>query len=401
MAAWEKIQEGDIRNATFWYSFFVKRAKVNKISPEAFEPVRPRCICGVSDAVKAASGPWFLARNDALKLEWHPLNVVWFACGYVAEDFGLWGDIVTNLWPHYLIISADYSKFDATQWKEIQEGHVWKYLEDGFAETVPFFKEVLRSFLYVKAFGKGIKSEYHYRMQSGRPDTCSGNSETTGEMGYSFFAYYMKLIDFRIGVQGDDKVIAVNRIAFLEAFGSVERFIRLYTKHSENAGLKVKISVVDDIVEADFLSCRWYMTRKGYKFGKKPGRTLAKIGWFLHSERNEAHWRQIFHGTLLSMLNTSMHVPFLRVYVSRMLKWCVEKGIGVKEPDDLQYKIQGRYEWVVDETTWIGFEKVYSLGQSDEDAFAQKLEAAIGRYGVPCMMDMDLLGHLVTVDSGL
>jgi hypothetical protein len=144
---------------------------------------------------------------------------------------------------------------------------------------------------------------------------------------------------------------------------------------------------------AEFLSGRYWPTKFGYRFGKKPGRVLAKIGYLLAKQgRKPADYQRSFKGTLVSYLPTANHVPFLRVYIHECLAFMT--GIQA-DYSGTRYRVKGGV-CQADDETWAAFEELYGLNRDDERLFAVKVRDHLrgGRFGFLDSWEVEVMHHI-------
>jgi hypothetical protein len=163
-------------------------------------------------------------------------------------------------------------------------------------------------------------------------------------------------------------------------------------------GYSVKLLVTEKIMEAEFLSMRFYpLSECEFAVGKKPGRVLCKIGHFLNgNKRKLKEWMGILKGTLISIRNTAMHVPFLRVYVDVVTSHIKEDPIHPQV-----FNFSGVKEFAATPYMWAQFEDVYQLSLDDEKQFKILLEECISKYGLTCLVHSPHVDHLVKVEDVL
>jgi hypothetical protein len=388
----EEIQHGGNAKQDYVYQAFVKREKQMEITYEDYKPIRPRIIQGCSNGSKAQTGQWFYNYQWALKFAWQPVGQIWFCSGYTSKVFNGWiKRAVSSLGglAQTLFIGSDFSKYDVTQGKTCIDNEIRWYQNLG----CPFHK-YLSSKYYTVGYVAGIMYELLGCRKSGDNDTSSGNSRNTGLAIASFFAR-INFTKWRAAVLGDDNFTVVHQ-SILKIFKSISNLKEQLVEHMTKLGYSVKLMITEKIMETEFLSMRFYpLTECDFAVGKKPGRVLCKIGHFLNgTKRSMEEWMGILKGTLISMRNTAMHVPFLRKYIEVVTKHIKEDPIYPQE-----FNFQGIEEYKATAKTWAEFESVYKLSIADEKAFTKLLEDCITKYGLQCIIHSPFVDRLVEVED--
>ena len=367
-----KLENNELNHKHFCYETFIKREKIMGISGVIFTPLRPRVIQGCSNATKACSGPWFLNYSYALKNAWHPKNRIWYCSGYNSDMYNKWiNDVVDEFGgiDNCLFVGSDFSKYDVTQGINCMKREKAWYIKLGFLKYVTFGRVILDLKLKYKGYGKGVAYIMVGTRKSGENDTSSGNSKNTGE---SIGAYWIMVdVDFRMAVLGDDNFTVIRldsiKIPIHHLLGGLESWIR-------DLGYKLKVQWSKGVPEkVEFLSSRFYRTNKGLLIGKKPGRLMTKVGYFLKKHVDFSTYLEYLKGSLESLGPVANHVPFLRVYRWHVLKLLAKYQSRV-DVWERQYKMQfGGREFDADNETFVGFDAVYGLSLKDEQNFAKYL----------------------------
>lgn len=160
--------------------------------------------------------------------------------------------------------------------------------------------------------------------------------------------------------------------------------------------LKVQYSVgVPEQVE--FLSSRFYRTKEGLVIGKKPGRLMTKVGYFLKKQVDFEVYLDYLKGSLESLGPVSNHVPFLRVYRWHVLSLLEARSAKVDHFDRMYKMEYGGKDHDADEDTFFGFELVYGLTRKDEARFSDYLKATVKR--LPYLCSHEAIDEMVRVDD--
>jgi hypothetical protein len=216
----------------------------------------------------------------------------------------------------------------------------------------------------------------------------------------SFFRIH-ELSDYVFGaVQGDDLFVGFEVQAINAKFGSPARMAEAFTAYGKSLGLVVKVGTSLDITDGEFLSSRFYPVAEGYALGRKPGRTLVKIGFLLYKAgRKPLELFRLMLGNLKSLLPTSAHVPFLRRYIAIVTDALFEKFADLKAlyAEDWLFRLKGR-TFDVCADTWAYFENLYGVGLSEENWFSINLKAHIKKYGITSHFICDYVNRLFETD---
>lgn len=403
-AAYAKLKAGYYEQRHFVYSIFIKREKENKITYLPMtKDVKPRVILACSQAEKAAVGPWFLTYSLALKHDWGPDNWIFYCSGHNSDVISAWfnhhlfrlggeGNVV--------LVGTDFSKYDLTQGKFAMRKESKELRKLGITKH-PYGVHVLKSKRLTIGYGKGVKFSVPWHRRSGEPNTSGGNSKLTGDTMAAFLVLHgANALMAALAVMGDDNFLIILREWFNTKFKSFQDFETKLKDYYLGLGMTVKVVTSVSVIEAEFLSSRFYPVGSKFVVGRKPGRTLTKIGWFMHRGGvPHEHYLEFLHGTLVSLMGQTWHVPFLRVYVRLLLKHLKEEGIRVRFSLDTQLMIESGEVHETQSNTWVAFEQFYGLTRAQEQIFEDTLEAAISKYGIPCVIHCPYIGQMITRDQ--
>lgn len=151
------------------------------------------------------------------------------------------------------------------------------------------------------------------------------------------------------------------------------------------------------------MSCRFYPVRDSdgqlvHAVGKKPGRTLAKIGVLLaQNDRRFKDLLALLKGVLLSIYDTSAFVPFLGPIVEFLLRIDPIVGLEANLPEYTAIE-EGVGKYTACAETYAAFEELYGLNREDERVFVATVTAQIQRYGFPCVIDAPFMQVLLDAD---
>lgn len=427
----EELDSGLFEFKWLSYGVFVKKEKEMKITKEPFaakSPHRPRVISACSQYVKVLAGVWFLMYSYALKHTWNMLHYIWFASGYTTKVFNCWFEYHINRLggvDNLIFFGSDFGKYDLTQGYAAISFENDFYERLGFCRVVKFGKAILRSKLLsiLIATRKGFKYNSYGLRKSGDNDTSSGNSKLTGTVILSFLGKYMGIMflvmHVAISVLGDDNFTMMTKAGFQAFVNKIrlgivpgpkkgtdyELFVGALEHHASSLGFRLKIQISQNPTTVEYLSCRYYPVKPahGVRFaiGKKPGRVLTKIGYMMtRAGRRPEDYTRCLLGTLLSYRSTSMHVPFLRVYIQTLIDYLV----GVKPIFDeavVKYMLKGEEVYECSPETWEFFTETYGLDAADEGDFKAEIESALEKFGIPMMLGSAHIDIMFAVDSAM
>lgn len=378
--AMEKLSQGEFKRGMFTYSGFVKREKQMIVTQNPYVPVRPRLIQGVSVYMKALKGPWFLNYSNCMKYAWHIHHEIWYSSGCTPDMQSHWFNYHAERIGDFIVVYSDFSKYDVTQGEECMEREREHYRDLGFCDE-DHGSEYLEAQACSRVYNKDMMWQVPGTRKSGDNNTSSGNTKNTAE---SFLAWFIPLCilhrlfwreHMAMACLGDDNFVLVSRRFVDKVFGGrYDDLADSLAAHNAKLGYSVKVGVTDNVVEAEYLSLRFYPVNGSYRVGKKPGRVLSKIGAFMYRQGCQHEtYLQYLKGTLVSYLPTANHVPFLRRYVSE----CLDKLVGVEAryTESANFRQQGRL-FEADDSTWAAFMELYGedLGPDAEDEFASSLK---------------------------
>jgi hypothetical protein len=400
LQAMVKFKDGFFRIAQLAYKGFVKREKIMKVTLNKFIPQRPRLIQGLSIFAKILAGAWFLMYSNALKSVWNVYYRIWYSSGATAEQHNSWlKDVMDELGEDLIYLFTDFSKFDLTQSVEAIDRESKHYVSLGFNDNVEYGQDILNAMKHSKVFS----GQHHWSIpgtrKSGDLNTSSGNSKMTGDAMASWLISVGLWLFARTVVLGDDDLTIISREALLRVFPSYSEACASLQRHMTALGFIAKVGLTDNLLEAEYVSCRFYPVAHGkFAFGKKPGRTLTKIGYFMHKDNfAEEGYLAYLHGTLISYLPTANHVPFLRVYVWALLEHLA--NIAPRFEYDWKYRYTGQlYETSAE--TWAAFTELYGLTPADEEVFLLNVKQAIAE-GLPGMIHSKFVEIMFEIDFSL
>jgi hypothetical protein len=396
----EKHSRGCVTPQQINYGAFVKRDKIMGIGMNEFSPVRPRVIQAMSEPGKILSGPWFLNYSYALKGAWNPFNRIWYCSGYTTDVYNAWINKIVKEFGGYencIFLGTDFSTYDVTQGEHCMNREYEWYKSLGFMKYVSFGKYILMLKKKYTGYGKGVKYSMVFCRKSGENDTSSGNSKNTGE---SIGAYFMLLgVDFRMAVLGDDNFIVVRAKTLKQSLSSMVNGLEEWIT---NLGYKLKVQYsVGKPWVVEFLSSRFYPVGGVLRLGKKPGRVLVKIGWFLYRNniKDMATYTQYLKGSLVSLAPVANHVPFLRTYCKVVLDYLKEIQPLYNIEESMYKMFTSGSIFEPQDDTFVAFQEVYGLDHQNELEFEKELKACVRK--MPYLMNSPFIDSMLAVDEAM
>lgn len=407
----EKIRNGDYRKGQLAYKGFVKREKLVIAKETGFEPYRPRMIQGLSDLAKLKLGPFFDQVTFSMKAQHNLMSHLWYTCGATTFDYSEWFEFHHDrLAGDVMYFYSDFSKYDVTQCPELIDLEIEGYIAQGILGADPDDPEFIRCILQAMKHSKVYYRDNFWSVpgtrKSGDLNTSSGNSASTARFLDSFMARHgISPREWAAGVLGDDNFGMLYRPTYLAVFGTRAEFLRCLENHAAEWGFRVDpAGITSTLLEAEYVSCRFYPARDSltgevvHAIGKKPGRTLAKIGVLL--AQNDRRWTDtvgLLKGVLLSVLDTSAHVPFLGPVVRFLLEYL--KDVNAIDPDYVAIESspeKGFLEPCAE--TYAAFYEFYGLTIEDEATFVASVTGQIARFGLPCVIDAPFMEMMIDAD---
>jgi hypothetical protein len=405
----EDLQKGEDHEQAY-VECFVKREAQLLLSEKDFEPQRPRVISAVDKKTKVSAGPFAYSLSKRMTEEWNTDNYITYAGGMSTDDLNKWinmGDI------EWIFAFTDFSKFDLTQREECYNFETKIYNDFGAQHWIPHWKAICQMYRRTTGYFKGaIKYTVLYTRKSGSNFTSPGNSiinaiawlagvyyfyfcELHGETPPEYVFYCKKTMatmliallgkHLRCILMGDDNLTVLHPLHF--SMDRAKKYFRLASTMVEAMGFKQTGGVTRNPLDIDFLNMIPYPTQRGYRFGKKSGRVIAKIGVTLVRNQfwTETQQRALLRANMISFGPTANHVPFLRVVTRLILKEVGKDGQLLTTRECLHRPQGAIYE--ADDMTWNYFTEATGLTEADEEDFENRLKENIKLYGLKFIMD--------------
>jgi hypothetical protein len=332
------------------------------------EPLVPRCICNVSQQYHTAIGPVTYARSKALSRIWNADNWLYYVSGDTAAK------VAATLEYGRTYYVGDVSRFDrGLSYTMLKQLNAWW----GQYHISSLERKALLAQLETRAYTqKGFhRFKFKGMRRSGDDNTSVDNTLLNiATHVWAIVLHTQKSVSelrkvLKIMALGDD--IVIQGPAWL---GDVD-----FKKLLAPLGWAIKPKHTTDLDRVEFCSRLAWPSQHGRVFGGKIARSLVRFGW--NSQRNAV----VDPGEkAYGMLLDNSHVPFLRLYLQRVVDIC-----GVK----LSTKFRIRREWAMSsEQKFVVYEPVsetytmltniYGLTRDDEDSFYEALQEWHGGQAV-------------------
>lgn len=322
---------------------FVKREAYCGKTPESF---KPRMIMGRKLGYQNVVGHYMYSVS---KFVGRVLNIntdTFYVSGNSPAEVG---EFATSLFTKKkYVYESDVSNWDGSLHPFWRDFEIW-FIENCVPAECPRWAEVKAMWKNTVVQGpKGFQMKTNFCRHSGDMWTSFMNSIINLAI-VKFVAP-----DALAGVLGDDNFWGTDSEI------SVEEVVSMYQK----IGMKVELIKRPSIEQLEFCSGRFYLTDKGYVWGVKPFRLLAKFGLNLNRRKNH---RELLYGTALSMLPVANHVPL----IGEVLRGIVESGCRERLVADYSDGWTG--DWRMRDTqvfdpspaSYAQFQTLYSLTHSE------------------------------------
>jgi hypothetical protein len=265
----------------------------------------PRLIQGAQPEFICLMGPLFMAIQGMLKKVWNKKNSIFFTSGSnnvqvskpIVEASGRW-------------LEDDVSAFDSSVNRDICELELWITKKLG---ANPLQLQLFEFNIRTHGFTHfGIKYSVVGTRKSGDPFTSVYNSVLNGCMhlwAYCLLAHKpvsTALQEIKMIVQGDDNV--------LRHPGEKLDFHWLLML----LGFDCEANYRQSEYDVEFCSNIFYDTTVGVVFGPKPGRVLAKFGYFINPPAN-LDPLGVLRGVSIGLIEAASFVPIIRSVIDRIL----------------------------------------------------------------------------------
>jgi len=304
---------------------FVKVENLSYGTPIGNKEKAPRLIQGASPEFIALVGPYFSAFQRYMKNQWNKNNFLYFTSGANNKDMGEFFQVN----PDWEMFENDVSAWDASFSLALCELEVWVAKKFGAPRVVLDLMQA-----NIRTHGVTTNGWIYSCMgtrKSGDPYTSCFNSLFNAML--HLFVFHLQtgippehLKDhIRMMVMGDDNLMRHSgpRVQFYDDF------IQL--------GFVTESNYRDDISEVEFCSAIPVPSRQGLVFVPKPGKLMAKFGYFINPPNIEPN--TLFYGVCRGFDNLRF-IPWYRELVDTTLQALFEKGLNMKQLQLVKVKLR-------------------------------------------------------------
>jgi hypothetical protein len=267
----------------------------------------PRMIQGAQPEFVCLMGPWFAALQSRIKKRWGANNFLCYVSGVkskVAANklFDITGPFLED----------DIGTFDSSVHRLWLEYECWLSKRFGAPRAVLDLQRA-----NIDTRGK-TSHGWRYRVKGGRksgdPYTSLYNSVLNACMHlYLYHTYTNKSItsiksSLRMLVVGDDN-----------ALRHVENAKYPWVRDMARFGFNSEALYRDRPSQVEFCSNRLVPVKDGWVFCPKPGKVMAKLGYFIDPPKNVSN-ESLLRGTALGLLKACSASPPLVAYLNRILQ---------------------------------------------------------------------------------
>lgn len=286
-------------------SFIKKEIAVKVTEDPTFKD--PRWIQGCPPELSARTGPYLRRWVKRLKAAWLPIadgstftkgRQIVYTCGMNASAIGQhFADAIEviessmDMDDQLVFIEDDQSRFDL----HLLRGP-FHLLDKVYAQHMPkTVRKYLRRGVSRGTSNLGTKYSVPYTMQSGWPDTATGDSIINAAMKMRLHVWKRLWIAI---ICGDDSVVITTRKE-LERMGGISGIQAFYA----SLGMEIEAAVRYHPLDVEFCSGRFYPANGTYVLMPKTGRILSKIGWDMkvRSPDNRLAWLRGISNTMIEL----------------------------------------------------------------------------------------------------
>lgn len=299
---------------------FVKVETNNYSTPEGTKQKAPRLIQGATARFVARLGPWFAAAQGRVKSAWDGRKTCFlFTSGRSATRVAEFiGELVSKGW---LILEDDIGAYDASICEALCYYELWWAIKCGAPRIV--IDHMRANIATHGSTSRGLKYGVDGTRKSGDPFTSLFNSIHNG--GMKLFLYCklrgvsveQAMEEIGMVVQGDDNLMCH---AAQEDLNFAPHMLRL--------GFESECIYREKLENAEFCSCRFCRSLKGWRLVPKAGRQFSKMGYFINPPNASAE--SLMRGVALGFAASCSLVPPLRAVCDRILE--LTSGVEAHPP---------------------------------------------------------------------
>jgi hypothetical protein len=291
------------------YTAFVKTEMVNDLDISKRHFSEPRIIQAPTEHTKLEVGRHIAYISKWLMKHWNIHNELCYAAGKTPIELGEWRKLNDIHFGVHWYLETDFSRWDA------------HYNEDFIATECACYRKFGKNFEAMadeiwknRNFRGTTSSGAEYQMKgtrrSGDPQTSVGNSLINGLYHKFIFDRFLGSGNWRAIFMGDDMLVAIRATARMD--------LTLYRKYWTTKGM-VPETLIPEQGKESFCSQYFWMCSKGkedtYVLAAKPGKLLGKLGYAVGPQRKDIKDKQMFGGTINSLLPGLAVVPGFKKYI--------------------------------------------------------------------------------------
>lgn len=289
-------------------SSFVKVENNLYQSPMGKKDKAPRLIQGAQPEFIVLVGPWIMALQDLFKRRWctKKSNKV-FTSGVSSEDAA---DFISKA--SGAILEDDLGKFDCSIREMWCEYEVW--LCKQFGAPCAILDLMTANIETHGTTHHGWKYKCMGTRKSGDPYTSLMNSIINGLSHEYIYCFLTKCdvktskINLKMLLQGDDNLLRHAEYTKLD-----------WRKSMAALGFDSEAIYRSTLHTAEFCSNRLYLIDRGYIFGPKPGKVLAKFGYIINPPKKVTR-ESMMRGVALGLQKLCNHIPPIKIVIDRVLE---------------------------------------------------------------------------------
>jgi hypothetical protein len=300
------LSPAELHKWTFRKSFVKVENNVYR-TPGGRKRKASRLIQGATPEFICLVGPWMMAFQDMVKSCWGASNFLCFtsgvsslACGKLIDRAG------------WKILEDDIGAFDASVGSDWLKLELWVFRFFGCPRAV---YALIRANIDTHGItSKGIRYRREGMRKSGDPYTSVGNSMLNVFMHIFIYceATEQQLWEAEgncvMLAQGDDNLMRYSLDVDIDWVARMLEF-----------GFTSEAVFRDSLYDAEFCSNLIYESDRGLTFAPKPGKVMAKLGYYINPPENVSP-ESIVRGTALGLYRACNHVAPLRAYLDRLIE---------------------------------------------------------------------------------
>jgi hypothetical protein len=343
---------------------FVKGEKTLHSDPTVVKCADPRAISTRKPTYNYILGAFCWLMNKKMAQLWHRKHFITYTSGMNAEALGHHISMTHYHHPHRS--DADIVRCDQSLHAEFLERRVDRYKDRG----LPLEGEMLlRSDISKRGASDGVVYSSDGNVGSGSPDTMLGNTEDNASAqcftvcvsnGEFSLRKFVTEHDYRLTLLSDDSI------------DSAAKAYEFNPNIMSALGLKIERNIRKDHRDLEFCSGYVWPTDSGHVYTVKPGRALAKSGFYLDLHPKNA---LATHAQTVNQYRVNYSfVPFMGAYFSHQHKLCAgAKGKFVRTRDHWMYNFNIHNAGTIHKSIPQTYDMFYHLYGLDQLAIEKML----------------------------